>query len=93
MYNILLEKVRKKLDASDYQMAKDYLDYYAIEPDEIHRYIDEFLSVCYKYNEQTGEHEQRTPDELPFADVSYPNDHSIKYTYGGCLVTKFYFEK
>lgn len=93
MYNILLEKVNKKLDQTDYNLAKDYLDYYAIQPDEIHRYIDEFVSVCYKYNKQTGEHEQRTPDELPFADVSYPSDHAIKYTYGGCSVTRIYFGK
>lgn len=88
MYNILLEKVNKKLDQTDYNLAKDYLDYYAIEPDEIHRYIDEFLSVCYKYNEQTGEHEQRTPDELPFADVKQLPNGFVEYSYCGVGVIK-----
>lgn len=89
MYNILLERVNKKLDRADYNMAKDYLDYYAIQPDEIHRYVDEFLSVCYKYNEETGEHEQRMPSELPFADVVYSDDgRYATYTYGGYSETK-----
>lgn len=89
MYNILLEKVRKKLEQTDYHMAKDYLDYYAIEPDEVHRYIDEFVSVCYKYNEHTGEHEQRMPDELPFAEqIELPNGF-VEYKYGCCSVIKY----
>jgi hypothetical protein len=88
MYNILLEKVNKKLDATDYQMAKDFLDYYAIEPDEIHRYIDEFVVACYTYNEQTGEHEQNTPDKLPFADVEHLDNGWTKYTYGNTSISK-----
>lgn len=89
MYNILLEKVHKKLDASDYQMAKDFLDYYAIEPDEIHRYIDEFIADCYTYNEQTCEHEQNMPDKLPFAAVEHLDNGLTKYTYGNVSVTKW----
>ena len=62
---------------------------------EAYRYADEFVAVCYKYNEQTGEHEQRTPSELPFADVQYSDDGEFAtYTYGGCSETvptkKFY---
>lgn len=93
MRAIFLQLQKTPITEEDRRLADDYITYYGIEPEKEHEYADEFVSVCYKYNEETGEHEPRTPDELPFADVSYPNDHSIKYTYGGCSVTRFYFGK
>lgn len=90
--NVLFTKLQKKvIDQYDRMLADDYISYYRIDPTEMAEYADEFVAVCYKFNEETYEHEPRMPDELPFADVSYPNDHSIKYTYGGCSVTRIYF--
>ena len=87
--------LRKVIDQGDRELASDYLSFYGIDETEAFRYADEFVAVCYKYNEQTGEHEQRTPSELPFADVQYSDDGKFAtYTYGGCSETvptkKFY---
>lgn len=84
----LFNYVRKVIDQSDRTLACDYLGYYGIDKNEAYRYADEFVAVCYKYNEQTGEHEQRMPDELPFADVEYLDNGFVKYTYGNCSITK-----
>lgn len=87
--NVLFTKLQKKtIDQFDEMLADDYISYYGIEPTEMAEYADEFVAVCYQYNEETGEHEPRMPDELPFAEESYPDDQTIKYTYGGCSVTK-----
>ena len=82
---------KKMIDAYDKQLALDYVSYYGIEPDEYNEYSDGFVEECYKYNEETGEHEPRDADELPFADVEYPSKHCIKYTYGGQSITRFYY--
>lgn len=87
--NTLLNFVKKlNIDQSDRNLAMDYISYFGIEEDELLEYADEFVSVCYTYNEETGEHEQRMPDELPFADVEYLDNGFVKYTYGDCSVTK-----
>lgn len=81
--------VRKKvIDSLDRQLACDYIDWYGIEPEEYGEYADEFVSVCYKFNEETGEHEPRDADELPFADVT-ETDNTITYEYGGQKIIKF----
>lgn len=85
--NVLFTKLQKVVDQYDRMLADDYISYYGIEPTEMAEYADEFVAVCYKYNEETCEHEPRMPDELPFAEVSHINDHLTKYTYGGCSVT------
>lgn len=82
---------KKEIDAFDRKMASDYITYYGIDPSEYKEYADEFAAVCYKYNEETGEHEPRDADELPFANVEYPSAHCIKYTYGGQSITRFYY--
>lgn len=90
--NVLFTKLQKKvIDKYDRKLADDYISYYGIDPTEMAEYADEFVAVCYKFNEETYEHEPRMPDELPFADVSYPNDHLITYTYGDCSVTRMCF--
>lgn len=91
----ILSYVRKVIDQSDRALACDYLGYYGIDESEAYRYADEFVEVCYQYNEETGEHEQRMPSELPFADVQYSDDGEfVTYSYGGCSETmptkKFY---
>lgn len=91
MDKLFIPLKKKTIDAYDRQLASDYISYYGIDKSEYNEYADEFVSVCYKYNEQTGEHEPRNADELPFADVEYPTDHSIKYTYGGQSITRFYY--
>lgn len=92
---ILLKK--KKIDEYDRQLASDYVSYYGIDPTEYNEYADEFVAVCYDYNEQTGEHEPTTPDKLPFATVERMNDRMIAYEYGNQRVIKLdgknFFEK
>ena len=91
MEKLFIPLKKQKIDAYDRQLAADYISYYGIDPTEYNEYANEFVKVCYDYNEQTGEHEPTTPDKLPFANVEYPNDHSIKYTYGGQSITRFYY--
>ena len=91
MRAIFLQLQKIPITEEDRRLADDYVSYYGIEPEEEHEYADEFVSVCYKYNEETGEYEPRDADELPFADVEYPTDHSIKYTYHGQSITRFYY--
>ena len=87
--NTLLRGVIKRLDKTDYELASDYMTYYGIDAGDAVEYIDDFVAICYKYNEQTGEHEQRMPSELPFSDVVYSDDGKYEtYTYGGCSETK-----
>ena len=87
--NTLLNFVKKlNIDQNDRNLAQDYMDYYGIDESEAYRYADEFVSVCYKFNEETGEHEERMPDELPFADVEYLDNNLVKYTYNNCSVIK-----
>lgn len=86
--NTLLNFVRKNITQNDRNLAMDYMGWFGIDESEAIEYVDEFLSVCYTFNEETGEHEQRMPDELPFADVEYLDDGFVSYSYNGCKVTK-----
>lgn len=86
--NTLLNFVKKPIDQTDRDMAQDYLGFYGIDESDAIKYADEFISICYTYNEETGEHEQRMPDELPFAEKEYLGDTLVKYTYGHCSVIK-----
>lgn len=87
--NTLLNFVKKlNIDQSDRNLAMDYMGYYGIDESEAYRYADEFVSVCYIYNEETGEHEQRMPSELPFADKEYLDNGLVKYTYNNVSETK-----
>lgn len=87
--NALFIPLRKKvIDQFDRTLASDYISYYGVDPTEMSEYADEFVAVCYKFNEETGEHEPRTPDELPFADVNYLENGMVSYKYGDCTVTK-----
>lgn len=88
MRAIFLQLQKTLITDEDRRLADDYVSYYGIEPEEEHEYADEFVSVCYKYNEETGEHEPRMPDELPFADVEYLDNGLVQYSYGDCTITK-----
>lgn len=88
MRAIFLQLKKTPITEKDRRLADDYVDYYGIQPEEEHEYADEFVSVCYKYNEETGEHEPRMPDELPFADVEYLDNRLVQYSYGGCTIIK-----
>lgn len=88
MRAIFLQLQKTLITEEDRRLADDYVSYYGIEPEEEHEYADEFVSVCYKYNEETGEHEPRMPDELPFAEqIELPNGF-VEYKYGCCSVIK-----
>lgn len=85
----LLNKLQKlSITQADRSLADDYLTYYGIDAEEAWKYADEFVSVCYKYNEETGEHEARMPDELPFSEEEYLSENLVKYTYNNCSVIK-----
>ena len=85
----LLNQLRKSvITEEDRRLADDYVSYYGIEPEEEYEYADEFVSICYKYNKETGEHEPRMPDELPFADKEYLDNGLVAYIYGDCRVIK-----
>lgn len=88
MRAIFLQLQKIPITEEDRRLADDYISYYGIEPEEEHEYADEFASVCYKYNEKTGEHEPRTPDDLPFADKKYLDNGLVQYSYGGCTIIK-----
>lgn len=88
MRAIFLQLQKIPITEEDRRLADDYITYYGIEPEEEHEYADEFVSVCYKYNEETGKHEPRTPDELPFADKEYLDNGFVQYSYGGCTIIK-----
>lgn len=95
--NTLLNALRKaKIDQYDRKLASEYIDYYGIEPDELGEYANEFVSVCYTFNNETGEHEPRPVDQLPFATVTQISDWETKYEFGGETIIKFdakkYFE-
>ena len=54
--NTLLNFVKKlNIDQTDRNLAMDYISYFGIEEDELLEYADEFVAVCYTYNEETGE--------------------------------------
>lgn len=89
MRAIFLQLRKKCIDEEDNRLADDYTTYYGIEPEEEHEYADEFVSVCYQFNEETGEHEPRRPDELPFADVEDLPNGFVKYSYGSSAVIKW----
>ena len=89
MRAIFLELQKTPITEEDNRLANDYVDYFGVEPEEEHEYADEFVAVCYKYNEETGEHEPRMPDELPFADVEDLPNGFVKYSYGGSAVIKW----
>lgn len=80
--------LKKVVDNYDRQLASDYVSYYGIDSTEYAEYADEFVKVCYEYNEQTGEHEPRRIDELPFANVTYTDNGLVIYEYGNCKITK-----
>lgn len=84
----LLSKLQKNITDFDRNLANDYIVYYGVDSEEEIEYADEFVSVCYKYNEETGEHEPRMPDELPFADKEYLDNGLVRYSYGGCTIIK-----
>lgn len=89
MTNDLFIPLRKKvIDATDKMMAVDYIDYYGIQPGEYHEYADSFVEECYDFNEETGEHEEKRPDKLPFADVKQLGNGFVSYTYNNCTVIK-----
>ena len=88
MRAIFLQLQKTPITEEDRRLADDYVSYYGIEPEEEYEYADEFVSVCYKYNEETGEHEPRMPDELPFADKEYLDNRLVQYSYGGCTIIK-----
>lgn len=86
--NALFIPLRKKvIDKFDKMLADDYVTYYGIDPTEYAEYADEFVSICYKFNEETYEHEPRNADELPFATVTETDD-TITYEYNGQRITK-----
>lgn len=87
MKALLLKLQKKVIDQYDRMLADDYMTYYGIDADEAPEYADEFVSVCYKYNEETYEHERRNADELPFATVT-ETDNTITYEYNGQRITK-----
>ena len=88
MRAIFLQLKKILITEEDRRLADNYVSYYGIEPEEEHEYADEFASVCYKYNEETGEHESRMPDELPFADKEYLDNGGVRYSYGGTTIIK-----
>ena len=89
MNNLLFVPLKKKvITASDEMLAADYISYLGIDPTEYKEYADSFVEDCYNFNEETGEHEEKMPDELPFAEVKYIGDNLVSYTYNNCTVTK-----
>lgn len=87
--NTLLNFVRKNITQDDRNLAMDYMSFYGIDESEAIKYVDDFLAICYTFNEKTGEHEERTPDELPFAEVKYLDNGFVSYSYNGCKIVKY----
>lgn len=87
MQALFLKLQKKNIDATDKMLADDYLSFYGIDPTEMAEYADEFVSVCYKFNEETNEHEPRDADELPFANI-IETDKFIIYEYNGQQIIK-----
>lgn len=85
--NTLLNFVKKNINQNDRNLAMDYMAWYGIDESEAIKYADDFVSICYKFNEETGEHEERMPDEIPFATVEQEGDFTV-YSYNGCRVIK-----
>lgn len=86
--NALFIPLRKKvIDSTDRMLADDYITYYGVDPTEMSEYADEFVAICYKFNEETGEHEPRDADELPFSTITETDD-TITYEYNGQRITK-----
>lgn len=88
MNEIYLALRKKVITERDELLASDYIDWYGIQPGEYHEYADSFVEECYDFNEETGEHEETTPDKLPFADLEVLENGDYKYTYRGCSVIK-----
>lgn len=86
--NALFIPLRKKvIDQFDRMLANDYITYYGVDPTEMAEYADEFVAICYKFNEETGEHEPCDADELPFSTIT-ETDNMITYEYNGQRITK-----
>lgn len=88
MDKIFLALHKKVITERDRTLACDYIDWYGIDPTEYKEYADSFVAECYDFNEQTGEHEETTPDKLPFADCEKLENGDYKYTYRDCSVIK-----
>lgn len=88
MNELFIPLKKKVITESDRTLACDYVDYLGIDPTEYKEYADSFVAECYDLNEETGEHEQTTPDKLPFADVEKLENGDLKYSYRGCVVIK-----
>lgn len=86
MNEIFIQLKKKVITENDRTLASDYISYYGIDPTEYKEYADSFVLQCYDFNEQTGEHEETTPDKLPFADCEILENGDVKYTYRGCSV-------
>ena len=86
MNELFIPLKKKVITERDRNLACDYVDYYGIDQTEYKEYADSFVKECYDFNEQTGEHEETTPDKLPFADIEKLADGYCKYTYRGCSV-------
>lgn len=83
----LLLNLKKVITESDRKMAIDYMTHYGIDENETAEYADSFVAECYDFNEETGEHEETTPDKLPFAKITTDGKH-ITYEYNHCKITK-----
>ena len=88
MNELFIPLKKKVITERDRMLASDYISYYGIDKTEYKEYADEFVAVCYDFNEETGEHEETTPDKLPFADVKHLDNGFVSYTYNDCTVTR-----
>lgn len=87
MEKLFINLKKKVIDETDRQMAMDYMTYYGIDESETAEYADSFVEECYDFNEETGEHEQATPDKLPFATITKDGNFTT-YEYNHCKITK-----
>lgn len=85
---LFLQLKKKSITKRDNMLACDYIDWYGIEPSEYKEYADSFVAECYDFNEETGEHEETTPDKLPFAEVILLDNGYTKYTYRNCSIIR-----
>lgn len=88
MNELFIPLKKKVITESDRMLASDYIDWYGAQPGEYKEYADSFVEDCYDFNEETGEHEEKTPDKLPFADVKHLDNGFVSYTYNDCTVTR-----
>lgn len=86
MNEIFIQLKKKVITENDRTLASDYISYYGIDPTEYKEYADSFVEECYDFNEETGEHEETTPDKLPFAERENLSNGYWKWSYRGCSV-------